>query len=46
MYFTSEAEARANEQKEMPAEAQKLFEELMSAVEVDEYFDLKDPSLR
>jgi hypothetical protein len=46
VYFTSEAEARANEQKEMPAEAQKLMEELMSAVEVDEYLDLKDPSLR
>ena len=46
VYFTSEAEARANEKKEMPAEAQKLFEELMSAVAVDEYFDLKDPSFR
>ena len=46
VYFTSEADARANEQKEMPAEAQKLFEELMSAVSVDEYFDLKDPVLR
>ena len=29
----------------MPAEAQKLMEELMSAIEVDEYLDLKDPSL-
>ena len=27
----------------MPAEAQKLFEELMSAIAVDEYLDLKDP---
>jgi hypothetical protein len=46
VYFTSEAEARANEQKEMPAEAQKLLEELMSAIVVDEYFDVKDPVLR
>ena len=46
VYFTSEADARANETKEMPAEAQKLMEELMSAIEVDEYLDLKDPSLR
>ena len=46
VYFTSEADARANEKKEMPAEAQKLMEELMSAVEVDEYLDLKDPSMR
>ena len=46
VYFTSEAEARANEQKEMPAEAQKLMEELMSAIEVDEYLDLKNPFFR
>jgi hypothetical protein len=46
VYFTSEADARANEQKEMPAEAQKLFEELMSAITVDEYLDLKDPVMR
>ena len=46
VYFTSEADARANEQKEMPPEAQKLLEELMSAIVVDEYFDLKDPALR
>jgi hypothetical protein len=45
VYFSSEAEARANEQKEMPAEAQKLLDDLMSAVVVDEYFDLKDPAL-
>lgn len=46
VYFTSEADARANEQKPMPAEAQKLFDELMSAIAVDEYLDLKDPDLR
>jgi hypothetical protein len=46
VYFTSEAEARANEQKEMPAEAQQLLDDLMSAIVVDEYFDLKNPALR
>lgn len=46
IYFTSEAEARAGEQKEMPAELQAMFEEYMSAMTVDEYLDLKDPWLR
>jgi hypothetical protein len=46
VYFTSEADARANEQKDMPAEAQKLLDELMSAIEVEEYIDLTDPVLR
>ena len=46
VYFTSEAEARANEQKEMPPEAQQLLDDLMSAIVVDEYFDLKNPALR
>jgi hypothetical protein len=45
VYFTSEAEARANEQNDMPAELQELMEQLMSAAEVDEYLDLKDPVL-
>jgi hypothetical protein len=46
VYFTSEAEARANEQRDMPAELQQLMEQLMSAAAVDEYLDLKDPVLR
>ena len=46
IYFTSEAEAREGEQKPMPAELQSMFEEFMSAMTVDEYFDLKDPWLR
>jgi len=46
VYFTSEAEARANEQKEMPAEAKQLLDDLTRAISVDEYFDLKDPALR
>jgi hypothetical protein len=43
VYFSSEAEARANETKPMPDEAQQLFGELMSAVAIDEYLDLTDP---
>lgn len=46
VYFTSQAEARANETKELPAEAQAMFEALMSAVAVDEYLDIADPVLR
>ena len=46
IYFTSEAEARAGEQKGMPAELQAMFEEYMSAMTVEEYLDLKDPWLR
>ncbi|HUR18305.1 MAG TPA: hypothetical protein VMZ51_05125 [Acidimicrobiales bacterium] len=45
VYFTSEAEARANENKEMPAEMQAMFEEWMTASTVDEYIDLKRPRL-
>ncbi|HET7490170.1 MAG TPA: hypothetical protein VFJ85_19760 [Acidimicrobiales bacterium] len=43
VYFTSEAEARANEAKEMPAEAQAMFAEWMEVAPVDEYLDLTDP---
>lgn len=46
VYFTSEADARANENKEMPAEVQAMFQEFMTAFEVDDYLDLKDPWLR
>ncbi len=45
IYFTSEAEARANEAKEPPPEMQAMFEEWMSAATVDEYLDLKSPRL-
>jgi hypothetical protein len=45
VYFSSEAEARANETKEMSAEAQAMFESLMSAVAIDEYLDLSAPTL-
>jgi hypothetical protein len=43
VYFESEAEARQGETKEMPPELGALFGELMSAIAVDEYIDLKDP---
>lgn len=47
IYFTSEAEAREGEQKEMPAEMQAIMEELNSlSVGEISYFDLKDPWLR
>ncbi len=46
IYFTSEAEAREGEKKEMPAEMQGMFEDFMAAMPVDEYLDLKDPWLR
>jgi hypothetical protein len=47
IYFTSEAEAREGEQKEMPAEMQAIMEELNSlSIGEISYFDLKDPWLR
>jgi hypothetical protein len=46
VYFSSESEARANEQKDMPAELQQFTEELMRAAVIDEYLDLKNPALR
>ena len=45
IYFTSEAEAREGEKKEMPAEMQAMFEEFVAAMPTDEYLDLKDPWL-
>jgi hypothetical protein len=43
IYFTSEAEARQNENKEMPEDMKAMFEDFMTAASVDEYLDLKDP---
>jgi len=45
VYFTSEAEARANEAKEPPAAMRAMFDEWMSAVRIDEYLDLVEPRL-
>jgi len=44
-YFTSEAEARAGEQKEMPAEVQAVMAEFETVMANTEYFDLTDPQL-
>ena len=43
VYFRSEAEARANEAKELPPELQAMFEEWTTAATTDEYLDLKQP---
>jgi hypothetical protein len=43
VYFESEVEARQGETKEVPADVAALFTELMSAIAVHEYLDLKDP---
>ncbi len=43
VYFESEVEARQGETKEMPADVGALFTEMMSAIAVDEYLDLKEP---
>jgi hypothetical protein len=45
VYFTSEAEARANEQKQPPPEVQAMFEEEAGITTDLVYFDLTDPWL-
>ena len=45
-YFTSEAEARANESKEMPEEVQALMAEFGDMMQNTEFLDLSDPMLR
>jgi hypothetical protein len=46
VYFSSEADARANETKEMPAEAKEMMQEFESALEVSEFLDLRRLTLR
>jgi hypothetical protein len=47
MYFTSEADAREGERKEMPPELQATMEEMDKlGVGETEFFDLKQPALR
>ena len=46
VYFTSEAEARQAESRPMPDDVQAMFGDLMSAISIDEYLDLKEPWLR
>jgi hypothetical protein len=45
VYFTSEAEARAGETKEMPADVQATMEKFADLMAGLEYFDLPDPQL-
>ena len=45
-YFTSEAEARAGEKKEMPPEIQALMAEFGEMMQNTDFLDLKDPILR
>jgi len=45
IYFSSEAEARANEAKPWPADAQALLDEMSEAMEVTEFFDLSSPMM-
>jgi len=47
MYFTSEAEAREGERREVPPEMQAMMEEMGKlSIGETEYFDLKQPSIR
>jgi hypothetical protein len=47
LYFTSEAEAREGERKEMPLELRATMDEMDKlTVEEPEFFDLKQPQLR
>lgn len=44
-YFTSEAEAREGEKKQMPPEGAELFQQFESLVSDSRYYDLTDPWL-
>jgi hypothetical protein len=46
VYFSSEEEARANEAKGMPDEAQEMMKEMEDAIEVTEFLDLRRLTLR
>lgn len=47
MYFTSEADAREGERKEVPLELQAIMEEMNKlSVGEPEFFDLKEPAIR
>lgn len=46
IYFTSESEARTNEQREPTPEVQALMAEMDEAAEIVEYLDLRDPIMR
>lgn len=42
-YFTSETDARMGEQKEMPPDVAALFGDMMAAIEIDQFLDLRHP---
>jgi len=44
-YFTSEADARAGEQQELPAEVQALMSEFQDLMQNTEFLDLSDPQI-
>ena len=44
-YFTSEADARAGEQQQMPEEVQALMGEFAEVMKTAEFLDLTDPQL-
>lgn len=46
VYFSSEAEARANEKRELPADAQVMMQDFEAALVVDDYLDLTTITLR
>jgi hypothetical protein len=46
VYFSSESEARTNEAKDMPSDAQAMMQEFEAALEVDEYLDLRELRIR
>ena len=46
VYFSSEEEARANETKPMPPEAQQMMDEMEAAIEITEFLDLRRLTLR
>jgi len=43
---SSTSPRRRRRAKAIPADVQALYEDLMSAITIDEYLDLKDPWLR
>ena len=45
IYFTSEAEAREGEQREIPESFASSFEEMQQVMQVEQYLDLRDPWL-
>lgn len=45
-YFTSEAEARAAEKQDYPAEVADLFQRMSKLYTIDEYLDIPEPNMR